>query len=360
MNHSQPPSDTTPLEGALLRLVDVHKRYRVKDANQKKVDLHAVQGVSLAVYRGETVGLVGESGCGKSTLGRMAVGLEPPTDGEIWLGDTNIAAKKAHELRQVRSQIQVVFQDPSGSLNPRMTVGATVAEPLRNFGIVKPSEIEGRCDDLFERVGLPVQLKDSYPHQLSGGQQQRVAIARALAPEPEILVLDEPTSALDVSVQAKIINLLRKLSRQSKLTSIFISHDLSVTALLSERVVVMYLGVIVETGPTSEVYSNPRHPYTAALLSASPGMAKDDTDGLILTGDIPSAIDEIQGCKVAGRCPFTTERCLHEEQHLEDVGHAHQAACWRANTGEIDLSDFAYRVSDGEKHWHQTDMNISE
>jgi oligopeptide/dipeptide ABC transporter ATP-binding protein len=324
----------------VLVLEGLTKHYTVRVSAFGRQVLRAVDGVSVTVRRGETLGLVGESGCGKSTLGRVALRLEEPTGGTIRFHETDITRLGTKPLRRLRAKLQMVFQDPLGSLNPRMTTFQAVAEPLRLHGIVGGRELRTRVIELLELVGLSPNHLRRYPHQLSGGQQQRVGIARALAPGPELVVLDEPTSALDVSVQAKLINLLQRLRRELDLTQIFISHDLAVVGYLSDWVAVMYLGRIVELGPTAEIYGRPRHPYTAALMSALPGEdVLDRRPRVTLPGEVPSAINPPRGCHLAPRCPFVTRRCHAENQLLRPLGPGHWAACWRAEAGEIGWDD---------------------
>ncbi len=330
----------TPAE-AMLTIESVVKHYPIKTGAFRTDTVHAVDGVSLTVHRGETVGLVGESGCGKSTLGRVALRLEEPTSGTLHFRTVDLTSLGARELRRLRPKLQMVFQDPLGSLNPRMKVSQTVSEPLLLHGLASRREIRSRVRELFDRVGLSDELLDRYPHELSGGQQQRVGIARALAPNPELVVLDEPTSALDVSVQAKLINLLRKLKQELDLTQVFISHDLSVIGYLTDRVAVMYLGEIVELGPTQEIFLKPRHPYTGALMSAVPGEdLLDRRTRLMLPGEVPSPITPPPACRLAPRCPFVMDRCRQEKQVLRPVNDHHQVACWRAAEGEISTEDF--------------------
>jgi oligopeptide transport system ATP-binding protein len=317
------------------------KHYTVKVSAFESAKLRAVDGVSLQVNRGTTLGLVGESGCGKSTLGRVALRLEEPTAGVVRYGNTSLTSLSPSALRRLRPKLQMVFQNPLGSLNPRMTVGQAVAEPLLLHDLSPRREARTHVADLFERVGLSRDHLGRYPHQLSGGQQQRVGIARALASNPEVMILDEPTSALDVSVQATLINLLRNLQAQLHLTQIFISHDLSVIGYLSDRVAVMYIGEIVEIGPTREIFARPRHPYTGALISAVPGEDLLDRKlRMMLPGEVPSPIKPPPACRLAPRCPFARERCREEKQVLEPVGEGHLVACWRAVAGEISAEDF--------------------
>jgi oligopeptide/dipeptide ABC transporter ATP-binding protein len=321
------------------------KHYTVKVSAFQSEKLRAVDGVSLEVRRGTTLGLVGESGCGKSTLGRVALRLEEPTAGTVRFRETALTSLGGGAMRRLRPKLQMVFQNPLGSLNPRMTVGQAVAEPLRLHDIASGGDVRKRVVDLFERVGLSRDHLGRYPHQLSGGQQQRVGIARALAPGPEVMILDEPTSALDVSVQATLINLLRNLQAELHLTQIFISHDLSVIGYLSDRVAVMYVGEIVEIGPTREIYAAPRHPYTGALISAVP--SEDLLDRrlrMMLPGEVPSPIKPPPACRLAPRCPFAKERCHEEKQVLQPIGDGHLVACWRAVAGEISADDFHHQA----------------
>jgi len=321
------------------------KHYKVKVAAFDSEMLRAVDGVSLEVRRGTTLGLVGESGCGKSTLGRVALRLEEPTAGVIRFRDIELTGLGRAEMRELRPRLQMVFQNPLGSLNPRMTVGSAVAESLKLHDIAKGGEARERVIELFERVGLSRDHLGRYPHQLSGGQQQRVGIARALAPEPEVLILDEPTSALDVSVQATLINLLRRLQAELHLTQVFVSHDLAVIGYLSDRVAVMYVGEIVEIGPTAEIYARPRHPYTGALMSAVPSDdLLDHRLRMMLPGEVPSPIKPPPACRLAPRCPFVRDRCREERQALQPVGDGHMVACWRAVEGEISAEDFLHHA----------------
>jgi oligopeptide/dipeptide ABC transporter ATP-binding protein len=275
----------------------------------------------------------------------VALRLEEPTSGTVRFGETALTSLGGGAMRRLRPKLQMVFQNPLGSLNPRMTVGQAVAEPLRLHDIASGGDVRKRVVDLFERVGLSRDHLGRYPHQLSGGQQQRVGIARALAPGPEVMILDEPPSALDVSVQATLINLLRNLQAELQLTQIFISHDLSVIGYLSDRVAVMYVGEIVEIGPTREIYAAPRHPYTGALISAVP--SEDLLDRrlrMMLPGEVPSPIKPPPACRLAPRCPFAKERCHEEKQVLQPIGDGHLVACWRAVAGEISADDFHHQA----------------
>lgn len=292
--------------------------------------VHAVDNVSIAVRRGETLGLVGESGCGKSTLARCLVRLYEVSDGKLLFEDEDITSKSMRELRPLRRRLQMVFQDPSASLNPRRRVGDLVGEPLRIHTKLSAVEIDRRVGELFEIVGLLPDHVGRYPHEFSGGQRQRVGIARAIALNPDLVVLDEPVSALDVSVQAQIVNLLADLQEKLNLTYIFIAHDLSVVRQVSTRIAVMYLGSIVEEGPAEAVFAAPAHPYSQALISAVPVVEK--TPGgtrkrILLTGDVPSPLNPPSGCRFHPRCPIARERCRTERPELTSHGAGRKVAC---------------------------------
>jgi oligopeptide/dipeptide ABC transporter ATP-binding protein len=290
--------------------------------------VHAVNGVNLRVQSGETLGIVGESGCGKSTLGRLILRLLEPTSGEVWFDGENLQTLSGATLRQKRREMQIIFQDPYGSLNPRMRVGAIVGEGLEIHHLASGVEKKRRVLELLDRVGLRPDAYDRYPHEFSGGQRQRVGIARALAVQPRLIVADEPVSALDVSIQAQIVNLLQDLQEELGLTYIFIAHDLRVVEHISHRVAIMYLGKIVELAESTELYRNPRHPYTRALLSAVP--VPDPTtrrERMLLPGDVPSPISPPPGCAFHPRCPFAEDRCRREEPQLEVGGQGHAVAC---------------------------------
>jgi oligopeptide transport system ATP-binding protein len=294
--------------------------------------VRAVDGVSLTLNQGEILGLVGESGCGKSTLGRTILQLIPPTEGAVVLAGKPLEKLEGAELREARADFQMIFQDPYASLNPRMTVYDALAEALQAHKTIPAAELPGRVSQLMQKVGLAPRFIKKYPHEFSGGQRQRIAIARALAVEPKLLVADEPVSALDVSIQAQIINLLAQLSREMHLTLLFISHDLSVVKHLSDRIAVMYLGRIVELGPAAQVFEQPLHPYTRALVSAVP-VPDPERERLrqrvLLQGDPPSPLHPPTGCSFHPRCPYAIDTCKAALPPLDDVANGRQAACIR-------------------------------
>jgi oligopeptide transport system ATP-binding protein len=317
----------------LLELRDVQTHFPVESGfllRRQTGTVKAVDGVSLSLARGEVVGLVGESGCGKSTLARTIMQLVPTTGGSVILGGKNLTGASADGVKTARRDMQMVFQDPFASLNPRMTVFDTLAEPLRVHGVCAANEIPARVARLMERVGLAPRFSRKYPHEFSGGQRQRIAIARALALEPHLIIADEPVSALDVSIQAQILNLLAALVRQMNLSLLFIAHDLSVVKHISDRVAVMYLGKIVELGPAAEVIDHPRHPYTRALISAIPTVRPEDgRERIVLAGDPPSPMNPPHGCPFHPRCPYVREKCLPTVPPLLPAGPDHTAACVR-------------------------------
>ena len=298
---------------------------------QSKVgEIKAVDGVSFQIMRGDTLGLVGESGCGKTTIGRCILQLLKPTGGEVRFRGEDLTQLSGKEMRPLRKELQVIFQDPYGSLNPRMTVGAIVEEPLIIHKIGDRNERKNRVQELFEVVGLNPNMMDRYPYEFSGGQRQRIGIARALAVNPTFIVCDEPVSALDVSIQAQVINLLRSLQERFDLTYLFIAHDLSVVRHISDRVAVMYLGKIVEITGRDELYRDPKHPYTRALLSAVPipdPVVEASRERIILTGDVPSPIDPPKGCSFHPRCPFAMDVCREITPVLKQTTQGHSVAC---------------------------------
>jgi len=315
------PQSTPPAAGEapLLELRDVVKQFRLPGgwlSGQARY-VHAVAGVSLSVQPGEVFGLVGESGCGKTTLGRLILRLIEPTLGQIIFDGRDITHLKKKELRPIRREMQVVFQNPLASLSPRMKIFNSVAEPLRTHHIVPESQMKDRVHELLTLVGLGPQHASRYPHEISGGQCQRVAIARALSVNPKLIILDEPTSALDVSVQAQIINLLQDLQETHGLTYIFISHDLSVVEHIGDRIGVMYLGKLVEVGDAEDIFNDPQHPYTQALLGAIPHPeVDDDRELVILEGNVPSPVNPPSGCRFHTRCPLATDICRTQEPQL--------------------------------------------
>ena len=296
---------------------------------EKKKTLKAVDDVSFDLYPGETFGLVGESGCGKTTVGRTIVRLYQPTAGQILLDGTDIAPLTEKEVLPYRSRMQMIFQDPYASLNPRMTVSSIVGEPLR-YQSMSAKEIDERVRELVECVGLKEDHLNRYPHEFSGGQRQRIGIARALASKPDFIVCDEPISALDVSIQAQIINMLEELQARFGMTYLFVSHDLSMVRHISKRVAVMYLGHIVEMAPVNELYANMLHPYTKALMSAVP-IADPDvaarSQRIVLQGDVPQPINPPSGCPFRTRCPYADKGCAEQIPELKDMGGGHMVAC---------------------------------
>ena len=298
--------------------------------------VRAVDGVSFTLHAGETFAIVGESGCGKSTVARLILRLIEPSAGKVLFEGRDILGEPASKVRRIRRRIQIVFQDPYGSLNPRLTVGQMLTEPLALHDIVPAGARLARVRDLLGTVGLPASAAYRYPHEFSGGQRQRIAIARALAVEPGIIICDEPVSALDVSIQAQILNLLQDLQRRLSISMIFISHNLAVVRHVARRIGVMYLGRMVEIGPAEEIFARPRHPYTAALLSSVPVPIPGVRGERTPLGDVPSPLDPPPGCHFHTRCPFAVERCRTEAPTPRDIAPSHLVACHRAE--EIDLS----------------------
>lgn len=321
------------MQKELLKVTNLKQHFPIKGGFLGRTINHvkAVDGVSFAIHEGETVSIVGESGCGKSTTGRAILRLDEPTDGEVEFDGQDLLSFSKREMRQNRKNMQVIFQDPYASLNPRQTVRQILNEAMEIQNVVPKKDRNDRILELMETVGLGAHQIDRFPHEFSGGQRQRVGIARALSVDPQLIICDEAVSALDVSIQAQVINLLKKLQRDLNLTYLFISHDLGVVRHISDRVIVMYLGKIVEIADKKSLFTHPQHPYTKSLLSAIP---KTDPDAkrerIILSGDVPSPIDPPTGCRFHTRCPFATEKCvtdipvLRSEDYMKE---GHQAAC---------------------------------
>lgn len=324
----------------LLRVRDLKMQFPMPKAFLKpQTFVNAVDSVSFDLIKGETLGLVGESGCGKSTTGRAILQLLRPTAGSVQFNGDELTTKWQRsfgrwqwgdELRQLRKEMQIIFQDPYASLNPRMTVESIVAEPLRTFGIGQGRERREQVQELLRRVGMDPRYVRRYPHEFSGGQRQRIGIARALALRPQLIVADEPISALDVSIQAQILNLMQEIQDEFKLTYLFIAHDLSAVRHISDRIAVMYLGRLVELASRDALYSSPLHPYTQALISAIPipdPVVERKRKRIVITGDVPSPISPPTGCYFHTRCPLKESRCETEEPELREVAYGHQVAC---------------------------------
>lgn len=319
------------MSSPLLEVKNLKKHFPVKSGgliSKQKNPVKAVDGVSLYVNKGETLGLVGESGCGKSTAGRAILKLHEPTSGEIIFKGQNITDVRGEKLRKLRSEMQLIFQDPYASLNPRKTIEQIITEPMRIFNVPK-RERQKKLVRLMDVVGLSSYQKQRYPHEFSGGQRQRIGIARSLALDPDLVICDEPVSALDVSIQAQVINLMEDLQQEFDLTYIFIAHDLSIVHHISDRVAVMYLGQIVEVGEVGELFKNPKHPYTQALLSAIPETnPHKEKKRILITGDLPSPSNPPKGCKFNTRCPIAEDICMKVNPELKQVSEAgQQAAC---------------------------------
>lgn len=337
------PAAVTETTESLVRIRDLKMHFPLTQGIlfQRQVgSIRAVDGVSLDIPKGKTLGLVGESGSGKSTIGRCLVRLYTPTSGNMYLGDTDLAHVERGKLRSVRRQVQMVFQDPFASLNPRFTIGALIAEPMRIHHLGTKAEIKQRTEEILATVGMNPAFVDRYPHEFSGGQRQRIAIARTISIQPQFIIADEPVSALDVSIRAQVINLMQHLQRQMGLTYLFISHDLSVVRRMADRIAVMYLGALMEIADRSELYENPMHPYTAALLSAVPipnPRVERQRKRIILRGDLPSPSNIPPGCRFHTRCPLAQDICRQVEPKMEDkTGHNHLAACHFSNqVGEL-------------------------
>jgi oligopeptide/dipeptide ABC transporter ATP-binding protein len=331
---------------ALLEAVDLVKHFAVRSSSWRRgvhEHVRAVDGVSLEVRRGETLGIVGESGCGKSTLGRLLVRLHEPTSGTVRFDGKDITRLSRSALRPVRREMQMIFQDPYASLNPRKRVIQIVGDPFRIHRAAGEQEIRKRVQELLEVVGLSADHVNRFPHEFSGGQRQRIGVARALALAPQLIVADEPVSALDVSIQAQVVNLLDDLQDEFGLTYVFIAHDLGVVRHVSDRIAVMYLGVIVEIAPADDLYARPVHPYTEALLSAIPVLDTGDAgpaprrERIVLEGEVPSSIDPPAGCRFHPRCRYATEICRIERPQLVDFGVGRSAACHHPLAGAIPM-----------------------
>ncbi len=315
---------------AILEVRNLKKSFPLKKTLTGKVtqELVAVDDVSFTLKRGETLGIVGESGCGKTTLGRTILKLHKSNGGQIIFDGKDITNLKSKDMREIRKKMQIIFQDPYSSLPPRSTVGGILSEPVEVHNIVPKSEIKSYVLDLMEKCGLRDYYYERYPHEFSGGQRQRICIARALSVNPELVICDEPVSALDVSIQAQIINLLKKLQQEMNLTYVFISHDLSVVKFISDKIGVMYLGSMVEFGTKEDIFSNPLHPYTQALFSAIPQPDPDvKMNRIILKGDIPSPANPPKGCRFHTRCPKAMDICKEKTPEYKDYGNGHCAAC---------------------------------
>lgn len=327
------------MEGeVILKVENLKKYFPIKGGFFKRTIGHvkAVDDISIEIRKGETLGIVGESGCGKSTTGRTILQLLNPTSGDVYFKGQKLNTMKKKDLRNIRTKMQLIFQDPYSSLNPRMTVGQIIGEALIDHKLVKKSKLREKVLEVMEMCGLAEYQIDRFPHEFSGGQRQRIGIARALALNPEFIVADEPVSALDVSIQAQIINLLAKLQKEKGFTYMFISHDLSVVEHICNRVGVMYLGSMMELGDKEDLFSNPLHPYTKALLSAIP--IPDPTvkrERIILEGDIPSPSNPPKGCKFHTRCPYSSEICEKEIPKYEKMGNNHYVACHKARELQI-------------------------
>ena len=316
----------------LVEVRDLYKYFPIHAGLMSRhvADVRAVDGVSFTIAPGETLGLVGESGSGKTTVGRLLLHLLIPTKGEILFEDRDVLKMGRGDIRRLRSSMQIIFQDPFASLNPRMSVGDIIAEPLRIHGLASGKDVDARVQELLGLVGLRPYHANRFPHEFSGGQRQRIGIARALAVDPKFIVCDEPVSALDVSIQAQVINLLEDLQAQLGLTYLFIAHDLSVVRHISNRVAVMYVGKIIEIAERDELYQNPLHPYTQALLSAMPipdPAVEKRRKRIVLTGDIPSPVNPPPGCRFHTRCPIAFDRCKVEEPPFKEYSPGHFAAC---------------------------------
>jgi peptide/nickel transport system ATP-binding protein len=323
------------LNPALIRVEGLTKFFPVRlgTYGQQSAIVHAVEDLEFEICEGETLGLVGESGCGKSTVGQSIIQLHKPTAGNVYYRDIDLTQLSEKELRPLRQKLQIIFQDPYSTLNPRMTIGTAISEPMQAHGLCQKGELQDRMHQLLQDVGLPYKYSNRYPHEFSGGQRQRICIARALGCNPEFIVCDEPVSALDVSIQAQIVNLLRGLQNKYGLTYLFIAHDLAVVRYISTRIAVLYLGKLAELAPKDELFEQPRHPYTRALLSAVPvpnPQIERQRKRQILVGDVPSAINPPQGCRFHPRCPIATDLCSQAIPDWRQIRPKHWVACHHA------------------------------
>ncbi len=314
---------------SFLEVKNLRKSFRLTDSLGRAAgQLVAVDNLSLSIQQGETLGLVGESGCGKSTTGKLILQLLQSDAGQVIFDGEDLTQLSPRQMRPYRRRIQMIFQDPFSSLNPRMTVGSILSEPLLIHRLAPPRQVRDRVIELLEKVGLTAEHEQRYPHEFSGGQRQRVGIARALAVEPQLIIADEPVSALDLSVQAQILNLLQGFQQEHNLSYLFIAHDLAVIEHVSDRIAVMYLGKIVELTSADELYKNPRHPYTEALLNAVPVPDPDQPRPTALKGEIPSPVNPPSGCYFHPRCPYADDRCRQQQPELLDIGNKHLVACY--------------------------------
>jgi len=319
--------------GAFLRVENLVKHFPIKKGilfTKQVGEIRAVDGISFEIKRGETFGLVGESGCGKSTTGRAILQLHRPTSGHVYLDDQDLTQLRGQALRQMRRKMQIIFQDPYASLNPRLTVGEIIGEPLIVHRVASGRAVQERVEELLVLVGLDPRFGDRFPHEFSGGQRQRIGVARALALNPGFIVCDEPIAALDVSIQAQVVNLLDDLQNKLHLTYLFIAHDLSMVRHISDRMAVMYLGIIVELAETEELFARPLHPYTQALMSAVPvpdPVVEEKRQRIILKGDVPSPARVPPGCRFHTRCPIAVDRCKTEVPEWRELGSRHWVAC---------------------------------